>query len=250
MAEVALFIDLENITQSLWKKYQQNADPFSWIEIARKYGLISFARAYGDFSQPHLARMESDLRAAGIDRFDCPTKQRAESNQSTVDANIVIDLFEVALDRPSTGTFLLMAGDSDYARVVARLRNRLGKDVVVVAVAGSLSRELSRAATYIELLEPGETPDIDDAALIRIIDRYECGLREGFLPTFAHMQRYIEHPQNADVIPAGMVQATMNRLVADGILVQEQTTTAEGAAIRVTRLDRDHPEVLAALFAG
>jgi uncharacterized LabA/DUF88 family protein len=249
VAEVALFIDLENITQSLWKRYQQNADPFHWIDLSRKYGYISFAKAYGDFAQPHLARMESDLRAAGIDRFDCPTKQRGDSNQSTVDANIVIDLFEVALDRPNTGTFLLMAGDSDYARVVARLRNRLGKDVVVVAVAGSLSRELSRAASHIEILEPAEAPEVDDSALVRIIDRYEAGLREGFLPTFAHMQRYIEHPQNADVIAPEVVQSTMNRLVAGGILIQQQTTTSDGAAIRVTQLDRDHPAVAQALLS-
>jgi hypothetical protein len=48
--EVALFIDLENITTALWNNFKQAPDAASWVENARKYGPISFARAYGDFS--------------------------------------------------------------------------------------------------------------------------------------------------------------------------------------------------------
>ena len=64
--------------------------------------LMGFARAYGDFSQPFLGRLESRIRVAGIEPFHCPTKVRDDRTQSTVDINVAIDLYEVALDRPST----------------------------------------------------------------------------------------------------------------------------------------------------
>jgi uncharacterized LabA/DUF88 family protein len=239
LSEVALFVDLENITQSLWKRFQQNVDPFVWVEKARKYGPLSFARAYGDFSQPHLDRLESVLRAAGIDKLDCPAKQRGEGTQSTVDANIMIDLFEVALDRPNIKTIVLFAGDSDYVRVVARLRNRLEKDVVVAGVPGSISRELVMAATALDALEPTEAPPVDEAELIRIIDRYERSLPDGILPTFGKMLPYVADPRNSGVIPPPLVQQKLNELVQRGVLEQAQVTLEGGRPLRVTRLNYD-----------
>jgi uncharacterized LabA/DUF88 family protein len=247
VSEVALFVDLENITTSMWRNFQQSSDPFAWVEKARKYGPISFARAYGDFSQSTLQRLESDLRAAGIDKFDCPVKQRNTEPQSTVDANIMIDLFEVALDRPGIKTFVLFAGDSDYVRVVARLRHRLEKDVIVAGVPGSISRELSRAATSVDPVEPAAVRDVDELALIRVIDRYEGSLPEGVLPTFGRMLAYVADIRNADVIPGAVVQQRLNDFVQRGVLVQGQVELGDGRQLRVTRLSDTHPLVEEAL---
>lgn len=248
MGEVALFIDLENIATSMWKNFQQSPDPFQLLEKAAKYGPISFARAYGDFSQPPLQRLESDLRAAGIDKFDCPTKQRDEGEtQSTVDANIMIDLFEVALDRPGIKTFVLAAGDRDYVRVVTRLRHRLLKDVVIAGVPGSMSRELVRAATSVDPIKPVEATEVDEAALIRIIDRYEMSLPEGVYPTFGRMLPYVADPRNAHVISPQLVQQKLNELVQRNVLVQEQIVLSDGRELRVTRLNHNDPMVADAL---
>jgi uncharacterized LabA/DUF88 family protein len=249
--EVALFIDLENISTSMWKNFQQSPDPFQFVEKARKYGPVSFARAYGDFTQPPLARLESDLRAAGIDKFDCPTKQRDDGEtQSTVDANIMIDLFEVALDRPGIQTFLLAAGDRDYVRVVARLRHRLLKTVVVAGVPGSVSRELTRAADSVDPIEPIEATAIDEKALIEVIDRYEMSLPEGVYPTFGRMLPYVADPRNSHVINPQLVQQKLNELVQRGVLVQEQLLLSDGRELRVTRLNHDDPLVIEALQLG
>jgi len=251
LGEVALFIDLENIATSLWKNFQQSPDPFVLMEKAAKYGPISFARAYGDFTQPPLQRLESDLRAAGIDKLDCPTKVRDEGEaQSTVDANIMIDLFEVALDRPTITTFVLMAGDRDYVRVVTRLRHRLLKEVVVAGVPGSISRELVRAANSSDPLEPLEAGDVDEHALIQVIDRYELSLPEGVYPTFGRMLPYVGDPRNSHVISSQVVQQRLNDLVQRGVLLQEQVMLSEGRELRVTRLNHDHPLVVEALELG
>jgi uncharacterized LabA/DUF88 family protein len=248
LGEVALFIDLENISTSMWKNFQQSPDPFELVKKAASYGPISFARAYGDFSQPPLQRLESDLRAAGIDKFDCPTKQRDEGEtQSTVDANIMIDLFEVALDRPGIKTFVLAAGDRDYVRVVARLRHRLLKEVVIAGVPGSVSRELARAANAVDPIQPVEAREVDEAALIQIIDRYEMSLPDGVYPTFGRMLPYVADPRNAHVISPQLVQQKLNDLVQRGVLVQEQIVLSDGRELRVTRLNHDDPLVADAL---
>lgn len=245
--EVALFIDLENITTGLWNRFQQTPDTASWVEKARKYGPISFARAYGDFSQPHLTRLESDLRAFGVEPFACPTKQRGVNTQSTVDANIIFDLFEVAQDRPNIKTFVLMAGDSDYIRIVARLRNRLDKDIVIAGVPGSISRDLIRAATIEDSIEPAEPGEVDEQKLIRIIYNYETSRRPGILPTFRYLLQYVSDARNYEVISPQMASSKLNDLVRRGVLEQFETEGNAGSTVRVTRLNHEDPLVQEAL---
>lgn len=243
-SSVALFIDLENVVTSLWKIHQQKPDVASWLDKVRKYGNLAFGRAYGDFTQSSLSAIESDLRIFGIDKFDCPVKQ---NGQSTVDSNIIMDLYEVALDLPAVKTFILMAGDSDYIRVVAKLRQRMDKDIVIMGVRGSVSRDLVRAATHEDTLEPLEAAQVDEMQLIRLIEQYESSRRPGTYPTFGYLSQYVSSPRNVDLIRPQHVQAKLNDLVSEGILCQEMVTLDDGKEIRVTRLDRTHPMVVSAL---
>jgi len=246
--EVALFVDLENIVTSLWKGHQQSPDSLKWVEKVRSYGPMSFARAYADFSQPAFAALQSRLSVAGIDAFSCPAKLRDTGTQSTVDVNVAIDLFEVALDRPTIGTFVLMAGDRDYVRIVTRLKHRLGKRIIVAGVPGSVSRDLVLAAGEEDPIETAEplTP-MGDERVIRVIDRYENDLRPGIYPTFTTMERYVRHPVNWEVIPETLVHGKLNEFVQTSILIQDMVELPEGGEIRRTRLDRTHPLVQAAL---
>jgi hypothetical protein len=241
---IALFIDLENIATSLWKGYQQSPDLFSWLERTRKYGHLAFGRAYGDFSQASLSKLEPDLRALAIDKFDCPVKQ---NGQSTVDGNVIMDLYEVALDQPRVNTYVLMAGDSDYIRVVAKLRQRMNKKIVVMGVPGSVSRELVRAAGFEEPLEPQVTTMKDYGPLIRLIDQYESSRREGALPVFRFLSQYLGHPRNENVIRPQVIQPVLTELVNQGILVQSKAMTPDGHELTTTQLDRLHPLVTVAL---
>jgi hypothetical protein len=188
--------------------------------------------------------LENDLRALSIDKFDCPTKR---NGQSTVDSNVIIDLYEVALDQPSVQTFVLMAGDSDYVRVVAKLVQRMDKDIIIMGVRGSVSRDLVRAAGGREvLLEPVQN-STDEKALIRLIDRYESSRHPGTLPTFNYLSQYIANPRNAELISPQTVSATLNDLIQRELLVQEVVDIEDGRQIRITKLSRDHPLVVDAL---
>jgi uncharacterized LabA/DUF88 family protein len=243
--EVAIFVDLENITTSMWKVFHQETDPMEWIVKAREYGPIGFARAYGDFSQGPLARLEPRLRVAGIEPFSCPVKVRDAGTQSTVDINIAVDLYEVALDRPNTDTFILFAGDSDYIRIVTRLRNRLGKRIVIAGVPGSVSRDLVMAAGEENPLEPvtAEFGPEMETALIRLIDRYESSRKPGAYPTWRFMLDYIRHPLNAEVIHPNLVEGKLQDFINRGILVQRPVMLPDGREIRSTLLNRENTMV-------
>lgn len=248
--DVALFVDLENVVTSLWNTHRQAPEPMRWIEKAQKYGLISFARAYGDFGQEHLRDLEPRLRVAGIEPFMCPVKARGERAQSTVDMNVAIDLYEVAQDRVNTSTFLLMAGDSDYVRIVTRLRLRLGKRVIIAGVPGSVSRALVESAggenDPLEISKISDDPEVE-LELIRRINEFELTRRNGVLPVFRWMAEYLKHERNRDLIVPELVEGKLSELKNRGVLRQELTIGSNGDTVRTTSLDRFHPLVQEAL---
>jgi hypothetical protein len=80
--------------------------------------------------------------------------------QSTVDLNMVMDIIETVFDRPSISTFVLMTGDKDFTRICARLKLRLNKNVIIVGVPGTVSRDLiSSASQFVPLVPPSISSD-------------------------------------------------------------------------------------------
>ena len=244
--EVALFVDLENVVYSLMNTQRREPDPREWMKKARSYGPVTFARAYADFGQEVMARLRSRLDVAGIDAFSCPAKVRDERTQSTVDINVAVDLFEVALDRPEVKTFILMAGDRDYIRIVTRLQNRWSKRIVVSGVPGTVSRDLAAAADVEEPIEVA-IATVDELELVRVIHRFESGLTNGFHPTFMRLKDYVAHPRNAEVVDPNFAQSALSNFVDRGVLVQEVVTLEDGQNIKATRLNPEDPLVKEAL---
>lgn len=75
--------------------------------------------------------------------------------QSTVDLNMLMDIIETVFDRPTISTFVLMTGDKDFTRISARLKLRLNKNVIVVGIPGTVSRDLISSANQFVPLVPG-----------------------------------------------------------------------------------------------
>jgi uncharacterized LabA/DUF88 family protein len=78
--------------------------------------------------------------------------------QSTVDLNMLMDIIETVFDRPTITTFVLMTGDKDFTRISARLKLRLNKNVIVVGIPGTVSRDLISSANQFVPLVPGGLP--------------------------------------------------------------------------------------------
>ncbi len=143
--EVALFIDFENVRYGLKNNYGREPDPQMLMGKARKYGPVSQAFAYADFTE-HPDFFRRKLEVAGITPRDIPRRSPDVAHKSSSDMAMLMDIIDCLLDRPNVHTLILMTGDSDFIRVVARARNRFSKKVIISGVPGSVSNDLIASA--------------------------------------------------------------------------------------------------------
>src|SRR5512141_322780 len=145
VGEVALFIDFENVRYGLKNIYGLEPEPQKLMEKARRYGPVALANAYADFTE-HPEFYRRKLEVAGISPRDIPRRSPDVAHKSSSDMAMLLDIIDCLLDRPTVTTLILMTGDSDFIRVVARARHRFGKRVVISGVPGSVSNDLISAA--------------------------------------------------------------------------------------------------------
>src|SRR6478672_4767063 len=237
MHEVAAFVDLENIRYSMLNRWHQEPDPLAWRDKARKYGLIGIARAYADFEQ-HPPQLRQRLNVAGFEAEHYPVKRYRDRDgteriRSIADLHMVID------------TFLFFTGDGDFIRVVAMLRNRLGKQVVICGVPETTSRDLVIAAGEEDSLDVSEvvsSPEVD-AALIARIEEYERSLYGGFLPTQGNLIAWLKQRLEVGLLPSEQIDGKILEFIRQGILYKQLETSSRGKTLTTTRLRRDHPVV-------
>ncbi len=153
--EVALFIDFENIRYGLKNNFGREPDPQMLMAKARKYGPVALANAYADFTEhPDIFRRKFEV--AGISPRDIPRRSPDVAHKSSADMAMLMDIIDCLLDRPGVMTLIMMTGDSDFIRVVARARHRFGKKVIIAGVPGSVSNDLISAA---DAADPVVEPD-------------------------------------------------------------------------------------------
>ena len=156
--EVALFIDFENVRYGLKNNYGREPDPQALMAKARKYGPVALAVAYADFTE-HPDFFRRKLEVAGISPHDVPRRSPDVAHKSSSDMAMLMDIIDCLLDRPTVHTLILMTGDSDFIRVVARARNRFGKKVIISGVPVSVSNDLISSADAADpIVEPDWTP--------------------------------------------------------------------------------------------
>lgn len=152
--EVALFVDFENIRYGLKNNYGREPDPQMLMAKARKYGPVALALAYADFTE-HPEFFRRKLEVAGITPRDVARRSPDVVHKSSADMAMLMDIIDCLLDRPTVSTLLLMTGDSDFIRAVARARHRFGKKVIISGVPGSVSNDLISASDGEDpILEP------------------------------------------------------------------------------------------------
>ncbi len=152
--EVAMFVDFENIRYGLKNNYGREPDPQMLMAKARKYGPVALALAYADFTE-HPEFFRRKLEVAGITPRDVARRSPDVVHKSSADMAMLMDIIDCLLDRPTVSTLMLMTGDSDFIRAVARARHRFGKKVIIAGVPGSVSNDLIAAADAEDpILEP------------------------------------------------------------------------------------------------
>ncbi|MDQ6748095.1 MAG: NYN domain-containing protein, partial [Candidatus Dormibacteraeota bacterium] len=150
--KVALFVDFDNIRIGIRQHFSspsRNAEihPGKLMAKASTYGRVITAKAYADFTGHPKEFQDKLLFAAGIEPIHAPSKISGGRRQSSADMHMVIDMFLEAIDHEDTDTFVLMTGDADFVRMVATLRRRFGRKVIISGVQStSTSLDLMNAA--------------------------------------------------------------------------------------------------------
>jgi uncharacterized LabA/DUF88 family protein len=221
--KVAIFVDYENLFYSMHNKYQAQPDPMEFIGIARDYGQIITARAYGDFEKnPYIKNEVPKLRAASFEVVHTRTELVGGKEKSYTDFKIVEDLFVFKEENRDVQCIILATGDGHFSNIVARLKIRDGRRVIVVGVKGTISRELQMAAGRDDVIEiTGLNYEVDLEDLKRFIGGQEERYR--YLTFIRTAQAYLEKtglaPEYRDCCFKKIVIA-MNRLIDEGYLEQ------------------------------
>lgn len=266
--EVALFIDFENVRYGLKNTYGLEPEPQKLMEKARKYGPVALANAYADFTE-HPEFYRRKLEVAGISPRDIPRRSPDVAHKSSSDMAMLLDIIDCLLDRPTVTTLILMTGDSDFIRAVARARYRFNKKVVVSGVPGCVSNDLIAAAdindpifedgwtaivrepiaagkTY-PTLDTSEFPNLQQAEikllkLIEYLDRTRPYL------TFLFVKTHALAPSNQVELTPMQVDMILTGFKERQILVEE-IRDMDGRTLRLLHFRREHPEVQMALAA-
>ncbi|EKF25008.1 NYN domain protein [Mycolicibacterium hassiacum DSM 44199] len=112
------------------------------IDFASSYGTLVLTRAYADWSAEINAAYRDQLVARAVDLVQLfPT---AAYGKNGADIRLAVDAVEDMFRLPDLTHVVIVAGDSDYIPLAQRCK-RLGRYVVGIGVAGSISRSLTAA---------------------------------------------------------------------------------------------------------
>jgi len=222
-SKVALFVDYENLFYSMHNKFQCQPDPMELIHIALRYGQITFARAYGDFEKNVYIKGEvPKLRASSFEVVHTRTEMVGGKEKSFTDFKILEDLFVFKEENRDVNSILLATGDGHFSNIVARMKIRDGKKVVVAGVKGSISRELQMAAGKEDVIEiSGFEFEVDVEHLKKFISAQEERYRYlTFIRTAcAYLESLNVSVEQRDFYQKKIIGA-MNKLIEAGELEQ------------------------------
>lgn len=171
MNHIAIFIDAENLTNWI-----RNDGVQSLMEELLPLGQIVVRKAYGKWSTPQLAPLQSILNENG---FELVHTYHPVSGKNSTDIKMTVDTMEVALDS-QVQWIVLATGDSDFSPLFRKLREQ-GKEVIGVGpksplsecVKNSCSRYIYTDDTASETADDEEAKDRSSLIVSEKIDSME-----------------------------------------------------------------------------
>jgi len=185
-AQVAVFVDFENLVLGAAKELPGEANPAPYeaiTRLCRTYGNASVRRAYADWADPRFGSHQDDLAMNGVDLIQ--VARVGVQNKNAADIRMAVDAMETLIVHPEVSVFVLVSGDGDYSPLVQRLRE-FGKWVVGVGTEANASRKLVSVCseykywgTLVAEVEPAARPaaafDIADAEQLLVRAFEESG---------------------------------------------------------------------------
>jgi uncharacterized LabA/DUF88 family protein len=160
---IALYVDYENVRQTLERRFKVTADPSKIGAVLRKtaqeQGTLVVQYVYGDWNFLHRSPnggpridVKKALTVAGLKPVDVPVKGTGQDTKDRTDIFLAVDASFDIFKKKNIGTVMLASSDGDYCPLV---RNIQGEDITVV-VCGftvSMSPELMAIANSTISLE-------------------------------------------------------------------------------------------------
>jgi uncharacterized LabA/DUF88 family protein len=141
-AQIAVFVDFENLVLGAVKELPDETNPAPYeaiTRLCRGYGNASVRRAYADWANPRFGGHQEDLAMNGVDLIQ--VARVGIQNKNAADIRMAVDAMETLIVHPEVSVFVLVSGDGDYSPLVQRLRE-FGKWVVGVGTEANASRKL------------------------------------------------------------------------------------------------------------
>ena len=167
-AQVAVFVDFENLVIGAVKELPDQANPAPYealTRLCRGYGNASVRRAYADWANPLFGSHQDDLAMNGVDLIQ--VARVGIQNKNAADIRMAVDAMETLIVHPEVSVFILVSGDGDYSPLVQRLRE-FGKWVVGVGTEANASRKLVSVCseykywgTLVAEVEPAARPAVN-----------------------------------------------------------------------------------------
>lgn len=140
-AQIAVFIDYDNIEISVEETFGKNID-VDWNRIfqyASQIGRVVLRRAYADWAEAK--DKQRQLLGIGVELVHVNSKR----GKNAADIRIVIDALELFYSEKNSFThILLISGDGDFTELVHRLRAH-GKTVIGMGISGTTAEYLVNA---------------------------------------------------------------------------------------------------------
>ena len=169
-AQVAVFVDFENLVLGAVKELPNQANPAPYealTRLCRGYGNASVRRAYADWANTLFGSHQVDLAMNGVDLIQ--VARVGIQNKNAADIRMAVDAMETLIVHPEISVFVLVSGDGDYSPLVQRLRE-FGKWVVGVGTEANASRKLVSVCseykywgTLVAEVEPEVRPAVNAA---------------------------------------------------------------------------------------
>lgn len=229
--KVALFIDFEYLFFTMSNQYGVSPKPEVLIDIASEYGELKVAKAFADLtSSEELRRAAYLLRTQSIEMVDAAADRSREKVKNYTDFAMLDAIYGTYLDQEDINTFVIVTGDGHFSSVVARLRVRCKKNIVVVGLPHFINRELYQSASEVRELavEPGAEPvDRDD-----LVTFVRNSIKTHPFVTFNKTVTIYSKVRQVDEVA---VRKALASLIEQGIFIQMVEHTPQ-ADVRVLRI--------------
>lgn len=198
---LALLIDAENTSV-------RYADAI--IRELKKYGVITYQRMYGDFTNPGLATWNKKALNAAIVQIQQP---RYSTSKNAADIMLVIDAMDILYQDKIDG-FCIVTSDSDFTRLVNRIREE-GKIVIGMGKSDASMTFIAACNEY-KFLDKIADDDVPEELVKEKADEKKSDSITPLSEIKAAIDNLIQQSENnGEYANLGSVKSTLQRLYPD-----------------------------------